>query len=45
MAVLSNLPEEKQKEIEAMGDNWDWHVVTERELRDIRRYKRSLSIT
>ena len=30
---LLKLPEEKLKEIEALGDNWDSQVVTERELR------------
>ncbi len=30
---LLKLPEEKQREIEALGDNWDRRLVTERELR------------
>jgi len=30
---LLKLPEEKQREIEALGDHWDRRVVTERELR------------
>ena len=30
---LLKLPEEKQREIEALGDHWDRQVVTERELR------------
>jgi len=34
---LLRLPEEKLKEIEALGDYWDKRVVTERELRFIRR--------
>ncbi len=34
---LLKLPEEKLKEIDALGDNWGKRVVTERELRDYRR--------
>jgi hypothetical protein len=30
---LLKLPEEKQREIEALGDHWDRRVVTERGLR------------
>jgi hypothetical protein len=30
---LLKLPEERQREIEALGDNWCRRVVTERELR------------
>jgi hypothetical protein len=30
---LLKLPEEKQSEIKALGDNWDRQVVTERGLR------------
>ncbi len=30
---LLKLPEEKQREIEALGDNWNRRMVTERELR------------
>ena len=30
---LLKLPEEKQREIEALGDHWDRRLVTERELR------------
>jgi len=35
---LLKLPEEKLREIEAMGDYWDRQAVTERELRAIRRW-------
>jgi len=35
---LLKLPEEKQREVENLGDNWSKQVVTERELRAIRRY-------
>ncbi|OPX30547.1 MAG: hypothetical protein B1H09_04700, partial [Gemmatimonadaceae bacterium 4484_173] len=31
------LPEETQKQIEALGDNWEKQLVTERELRNIRK--------
>lgn len=34
---LLKLPEEKLQEIEALGDYWDRQVVTERQLRGIRR--------
>ena len=34
---LLKLPEGRLMEIESMGDYWDRQVVTERELRDIRR--------
>ncbi len=34
---LLKLPEERLKEIEALGDNWDRQMVTERELRGYRR--------
>ncbi|MBN1433875.1 hypothetical protein JW921_03890 [Candidatus Fermentibacterales bacterium] len=34
---LLKLPEEVLTEIESLGDNWDRQVVTERELREIRR--------
>ena len=40
---LLKLPEEKLKEIEALGDNWDGQIVTERELRDCRRGYSSFS--
>jgi len=30
---LLKMQEEKQREIEALGDNWDRRLVTERELR------------
>ena len=33
---LLKLPEEKLKEIEAIGDYWDKQIVTERELRALR---------
>ena len=33
MLHLLKLPEEKQREIEALGDHWDRQVVTERGLR------------
>ncbi len=33
MLHLLKLPEEKQREIEALGDHWDRRVVTERGLR------------
>jgi hypothetical protein len=32
---LLKLPEEKQREVEALGDHWDRRVVTERELRKL----------
>ncbi len=38
---LLKLPEEKLQEIEALGDNWDRKVVTERELRERRQSQRS----
>ncbi len=34
---LLKLPEEKRKDIVALGDNWDRQVITERELRQERR--------
>lgn len=34
---LLNLPEERLLEIEALGDYWGRQVVTERQLRDLRR--------
>jgi len=34
---LLKLPEEKLKEIEALGDHWNRQVISERELRAIRR--------
>jgi hypothetical protein len=34
---LMKLPEEKLKELEELGDNWDRRVITERQLREIRR--------
>ena len=34
---LLKLPEEKQREIEALGDHWERRVVTERVLRKLRR--------
>jgi len=34
---LLKLPEDKLREIETLGDYWDRQVVTERELRLIRR--------
>jgi len=34
---LLKLPEEKRKAIEALGDNWDRQMVTERKLRQVRR--------
>ena len=34
---LLKLPEETQKQIEALGDNWEKQLVTERELRNIRK--------
>ena len=34
---LLKLPEEKLREIEELGDNWDRQLVTERQLRDLRR--------
>ena len=34
---LLKLPEEKQREIEALGDNWELQVVTERCLRTLRK--------
>jgi len=34
---LLKLPEETQKQIEALGDNWEKQLVTERELRRIRK--------
>jgi len=37
---LLKLSEKRVKEIEAMGDYWDRQVVTERELRKIRRLQR-----
>jgi len=33
---LLMLPEDMLREIEALGDNWDRQVVTERDLRSIR---------
>jgi len=33
MLHLLKLPEERQREIEALGDHWDRRVVTERGLR------------
>jgi len=36
---LLKLPEEKLREIEALGDYWDKQIVTERELRGVRRSK------
>jgi len=36
MLHLLKLPEEKQREIEALGDRWDRRVVTERGLRRLR---------
>jgi len=41
---LLKLPEEMLNEIEALGDNWDKRVVTERELRNYRRSNDSLNI-
>ena len=35
MLHLLKLPEEKQREIEALGDHWDRRVVTERGLRGL----------
>jgi len=34
---LQMLPEKILREIEELGDNWDRQVVTERQLRDLRR--------
>jgi len=34
---LLKLPEETQKQIETLGDNWEKQLVTERELRNLRR--------
>ncbi|MCD6587531.1 MAG: hypothetical protein J7K88_03175 [Candidatus Fermentibacteraceae bacterium] len=34
---LLKLPEETQKQIETLGDNWEKQLVTERELRRIRK--------
>ncbi|MCD6588956.1 MAG: hypothetical protein J7K88_10455 [Candidatus Fermentibacteraceae bacterium] len=34
---LLKLPEKTQKQIEALGDNWEKQLVTERELRKLRR--------
>ena len=34
---LLTLPEEKLREIEKLGDDWGWQVITERQLRDLRR--------
>ena len=34
---LLKLPEEKLREVEGLGDNWDRQMVTERQLRDLRR--------
>ena len=34
---LLKLPEKTQKQIEALGDNWEKQLVTERELRNIRK--------
>jgi len=34
---LLKLPKDKHLEIEALGDNWSGQIVTERELRKIRR--------
>ena len=35
---LLKLPEEKLREIETLGDNWDRQVVTERLLRELRKH-------
>ena len=35
--LLLKLPEERQSEIEAQGDHWKRRVVTERDLRNLRR--------
>ena len=35
--LLLKLPEERQSEIEAQGDHWNRRVVTERDLRNLRR--------
>ena len=34
---LLKLPEEKKREIKALGDHWDRKIVTERQLRELRR--------
>ncbi len=34
---LLKIPEEKLREIEALGDNWTRPIITERELRKLRR--------
>ena len=40
---LLKLPKEKKREIEALSDNWDRQMITERELRDYRRGYSSFS--
>ncbi len=40
---LLKLPKKIRNEIEALGDNWDRKVVTERELRNYRRCYSSFS--
>jgi len=37
VAVSVETAEETQKQIEALGDNWEKQLVTERELRNIRK--------
>jgi len=34
---ILKLPEEKLKEVEALGDYWDRQILTERGLREMRR--------
>jgi hypothetical protein len=34
---LLKIPEDKLREVESLGDNWDRQIVTERELRKHRR--------
>ncbi len=34
---LLKLPEDKQQQIEALGDYWDMQMITERQLRELRR--------
>lgn len=40
---LLKLPEEKKREIIALGDNWSGQIVTERELRKIGRNLRQIN--
>jgi hypothetical protein len=40
---LLMLPEKKLRDIEKLGDNWDRQVVTERQLRDLRRRHESFT--